>query len=303
VNTRLQVEHPVSEEVTGIDLVQEQLRIAGGEAIGYADPPTRGHAMEFRINSEDPGRGFLPTPGRVSVFGPPAGPGVRVDSGVEAGSVVGAAWDSLLAKLVVTGETREQVLRRAARALAEFEIRGIATVLPFHRAVVTDPAFTSAPFSVHTRWIETEFVNTIPAADPTPDPGGNAMTEERRTIVVEVDGRRLTVSLPGGLDSSGGGAVTARGPVRRTPQIRTVASTETLAAPMQGTIVRVAVAEGDHVAEGDLVVVLEAMKMEQPITAHRAGVVTGFAARVGTPVTVGAALCQINNPVPSGNRE
>ncbi|MEV5205837.1 ATP-grasp domain-containing protein, partial [Streptomyces sp. NPDC053720] len=169
VNTRLQVEHPVTEEVTGIDLVREMFRIADGEELGYDDPAMRGHSFEFRINGEDPGRGFLPAPGTVTTFTPPTGPGVRLDAGVESGSVIGPAWDSLLAKLIVTGATRQQALQRAARALAEFNVEGMATAIPFHRAAVTDPAFTSEPFHVHTRWIETEFVNDIKPFTATAD--------------------------------------------------------------------------------------------------------------------------------------
>lgn len=198
VNTRLQVEHPVTEEVTGIDLVREMFRIADGEALGYDDPAMRGHSFEFRINGEDPGRGFLPAPGTVTVFAPPTGPGVRLDAGVESGSVIGPAWDSLLAKLIVTGATREQALQRAARALAEFNVEGMATAIPFHRAVVVDPAFTADPFRIHTRWIETEFVNEIPAFTAPAD----AETDEepgRETVVVEVGGKRLEVSLPSSL--------------------------------------------------------------------------------------------------------
>lgn len=195
------MEHPVTEEVTGLDLVREMFRIADGEELGYDDPAVRGHSFEFRINGEDPGRGFLPAPGTVTVFAPPTGPGVRLDAGVESGSVIGPAWDSLLAKLVVTGATREQALQRAARALAEFNVEGMATAIPFHRAVVVDPAFTSDPFRIHTRWIETEFVNEIkPFAAP-----AEAEADEdagRETVVVEVGGKRLEVSLPSSLGMS-----------------------------------------------------------------------------------------------------
>uniref|UniRef100_UPI0024558778 acetyl-CoA carboxylase biotin carboxylase subunit n=1 Tax=Nocardia abscessus TaxID=120957 RepID=UPI0024558778 len=194
VNTRLQVEHPVSEEVTGIDLVREMFRIARGEPLGYDDPPARGHSLEFRINAEDPGRGFLPAPGTVRAVAAPSGPGVRLDTGVEQGTVIGPAWDSLLAKLIVTGATREQALARARRALSEFAVDGVPTTLPFHRAVTEHPAFTTEPFAVHTRWIETEFDNRIPPQDST----GEAVTPqpERETVVVEISGRRLEVSLP-----------------------------------------------------------------------------------------------------------
>ena len=299
VNTRLQVEHPVTEEVTGIDLVREQFRIADGEELGYDSPPVRGHSLEFRINGEDAGRNFLPAPGTVTGYRVPSGPGVRLDSGVEVGDVVSGAFDSMLAKLIVTGRDRQQALQRARRALAEFQVEGMPTVLPFHRAVVEDPAFAPAdgtPFSVHTRWIETEFDNTIAPYDgPTAEPGE---AEERQRLVVEVGGKRLEVSLPGGLSLGGGGGSAAR---RKAPKRNrasgggAAASGDTLTAPMQGTIVKIAVEEGQQVAEGDLVVVLEAMKMEQPITAHRAGTVTGLTAEVGQTVGNGAALCDIKD--------
>ncbi|UGQ14442.1 ATP-grasp domain-containing protein [Yinghuangia sp. ASG 101] len=301
VNTRLQVEHPVTEEVSGIDLVREMFRIADGEELGYDDPPLRGHSFEFRINGEDPGRGFLPAPGAVTVWNPPTGPGVRLDSGVEQGSVIGQAFDSLLAKLIVTGATRQQAIQRSARALAEFGIDGMATALTFHRAVITDPAFapevngSDEPFSVHTRWIETEFDNTIP-----PYAGGGAEGDEaveRETVVVEVNGKRVEVTLPAGLGASGAAA----GPAKKAPKrgaakkSGAAASGDALTSPMQGTIVKVAVEEGQEVAEGDLIVVLEAMKMEQPLNAHRAGTVKGLAAEVGATVTSGAVLCEIKD--------
>ncbi|MCM1972495.1 MULTISPECIES: biotin carboxylase N-terminal domain-containing protein [unclassified Streptomyces] len=297
VNTRLQVEHPVTEEVTGIDLVREMFRIADGEELGYGDPVLRGHSFEFRINGEDPGRGFLPAPGTVTKFAPPTGPGVRLDAGVESGSVIGPAWDSLLAKLIVTGATREQALQRAARALAEFEVEGMATAIPFHRAVVADPAFTADPFTIHTRWIETEFVNEIPAfvvpaaEDSEDEPG-------RETVVVEVGGKRLEVSLPSSLGmtlartAAAGGAKPKR---RAAKKSGPAASGDTLASPMQGTIVKVAVEEGQQVNEGDLIVVLEAMKMEQPLNAHRSGTIVGLAAEVGASLTSGAAICEIKD--------
>ncbi|MGL5930097.1 MAG: biotin carboxylase N-terminal domain-containing protein, partial [Dermatophilaceae bacterium] len=271
VNTRLQVEHPVSEEVTGLDLVREQLRIAAGEPLGYDDPPPHAHSIEFRINGEDAGRGFLPAPGTVTRMVVPSGPGVRWDAGIVEGDTVAAAFDSMIAKLVVTGRTRQQALERARRALAELEIDGMPTVIPFHRKVVADPAFApddpSRPFSVHTRWIETEFENEIP---PYSDPVGDRPDDPpREQLVVEVDGKRLEVSLPGGISFGAGHAVAARRKApRRSSGGRGPAATsgDSLTAPMQGTIVRVAVADGATVAAGDLVVVLEAMKMEQPIT-------------------------------------
>lgn len=297
VNTRLQVEHPVTEEVTGLDLVREMFRIADGEELGYDDPAVRGHSFEFRINGEDPGRGFLPAPGTVTVFAPPSGPGVRLDAGVESGSVIGPAWDSLLAKLIVTGATREQALQRAARALAEFNVEGMATALTFHRAVVVDPAFTADPFRIHTRWIETEFVNEI---KPFAAPADAEADEEsgRETVVVEVGGKRLEVSLPSSLGMSlarTGLAAGARPKRRAAKKSGSAASGDTLASPMQGTIVKIAVEEGQEVKEGDLIVVLEAMKMEQPLNAHRAGTIKGLAAEVGSSVSSGAVICEIKD--------
>ncbi|MBB0244451.1 ATP-grasp domain-containing protein [Streptomyces alkaliphilus] len=305
VNTRLQVEHPVTEEITGIDLVREQLRIADGETLGYDDPSLRGHSIEFRINGEDPGRNFLPAPGTVSEFVAPTGPGVRLDTGVESGSVIGPAWDSLLAKLIITGATREQALQRAARALGEFRVEGMATALPFHRAVVTDPAFapevhgSAEPFTVHTRWIETEFDNTIAPWTPT---GGAEEGEEstpRETVVVEVGGKRLEVSLPATLAMPLARAAVAGGakPTRRRAGRAgaSAVSGDSLTSPMQGTLVKVAVEEGQQVEAGELVVVLEAMKMEQPINAHKAGTVTNLKAEVGTSLSSGATICDIKD--------
>lgn len=303
VNTRLQVEHPVSEEVTGIDLVREQFRIAAGEALGYDDPTPRGHSIEFRINGEDPGRGFLPAPGTVLRFEPPSGPGVRLDSGVVAGDVISGAFDSMLAKLIVTGADRAQAVERSRRALAEFVVEGMPTALSFHRVVVDDPAFApadpQAPFTVHTRWIETDFGTKIDPYDgPTADA---AAPQERQRLVVEVGGRRLEVSLPADLaiGGNGGGGGKRKAPRRAAAaaQGRGGATTDALTAPMQGTIVKIAVEEGATVAEGDLVVVLEAMKMEQPITAHRSGTITQLSAKVGETVTSGTTLALIIDPV------
>jgi acetyl-CoA/propionyl-CoA carboxylase biotin carboxyl carrier protein len=295
VNTRLQVEHPVSEETTGLDLVREQFRIADGEALRFTeDPEPHGHAFEFRINGEDPGRGFLPAPGVVTTYREPAGPGVRVDSGIEPNSVIGGAFDSLLAKLIVWGSSRPEALERARRALDEYVVDGMATALPFHRAVVRDPAFTSEPFTVHTRWIETEFDNQIPPFAGAASDGDEA--GERETIVVEVGGKRLEVSLPAGFGGGGGGASKKAAPKRSAgKKSGAAASGDALTAPMQGTIVKVAVSEGDVVAAGDLVVVLEAMKMEQPLNAHKAGTITGLNAEVGAVVTSGAAICDIKD--------
>jgi acetyl-CoA/propionyl-CoA carboxylase biotin carboxyl carrier protein len=297
VNTRLQVEHPVSEETSGVDLVREQFRIAAGEKLRFSeDLGSRGHSIEFRINGEDPGRGFLPAPGTVTRFAPPSGPGIRLDSGVESGSVVGGAFASLLAKLIVTGENREEALQRARRALAEFAIDGIATVLPFDRAVVDDPAFTAADghFAVHTRWIETEFVNTIePFAAPADAADAPA---PRQTVVAEVNGRRVTVTLPGDLAiaSSGrmaGPAKPARS--RRGTKAPAAVGGDAVTAPMQGTIVKIAVAAGDMVAAGDLVAVIEAMKMENPVVAHRDGTVAELPVSVGDAVSSGAILATL----------
>ncbi|MBO8193023.1 biotin/lipoyl-binding protein [Streptomyces oryzae] len=307
VNTRLQVEHPVTEEVTGIDLVREMFRIADGEELGYEDPPLRGHSFEFRINGEDPGRNFLPAPGTVTTFAPPSGPGVRLDAGVESGSVIGPAWDSLLAKLIVSGATRQQALQRAARALDEFEVTGMATAIPFHRTVVRDAAFApevngreGEPFDVHTRWIETEFVNDIkpfaaPAAGETDEEEGAG----RETVVVEVGGKRLEVSLPSSLGMPLARAAVeggARKPRRKAAKKSgTAVSGDALASPMQGTIVKVAVEEGQQVEEGELIIVLEAMKMEQPLNAHRAGTVKDLRAEIGASVTSGAVICEIKD--------
>ncbi|WP_407937101.1 acetyl/propionyl/methylcrotonyl-CoA carboxylase subunit alpha [Kineosporia babensis] len=291
VNTRLQVEHPVSEEVTRLDLVREQLRIAAGEPLGYDDPPVHGHSIEFRINGEDAGRNFLPQPGTVTRYETPSGPGVRLDSGVVNGSVIGGGFDSMLAKLIVTGATRQQALERSRRALAEFVVEGLPTVLPFHRAVVSDPAFTDEPFRVHTRWIETEFENTI---EPWSGAAAESTEEEsRERIVVEVGGKRLEVVLPGGLGSSS--TKPAKKAPRRTKSKAAAISGDALTSPMQGTIVKVAVEEGQRLEAGDLVVVLEAMKMEQPLTAHKAGTVTGLSAALGQTVTSGATICELKD--------
>ncbi|MDN6201841.1 MAG: ATP-grasp domain-containing protein, partial [Micrococcaceae bacterium] len=294
VNTRLQVEHTVSEEVSGIDLVREQFRLARGEELGYSDPQLRGHSFEFRINGEDAGRGFMPAPGTLSTLHLPTGPGVRVDSGVEQGETVSGNFDSMIAKLIITGATRQEAAGRARRALDEMVIEGMPTVLPFHRAVMADPAFVpaSGPFSVHTRWIETGFENTIEPWSPS----GAASTEspdERQKVTVEVGGKRLEVVLPAGLGgSSGAGKSNGKSKRKRTNRGGSGSTTtgDSLTSPMQGTIVKVAVADGDTVSEGDLVVVLEAMKMEQPLTAHRAGTIKGLTATAGETVSAGAVL-------------
>jgi len=296
VNTRLQVEHPVSEEISGLDLVREQFRIARGEKIEEKDPVLRGHSFEFRINGEDAGRSFMPAPGTIEKMTVPTGPGVRWDSGFVAGDVIGGNFDSMLAKLIVTGADREQALQRARRALAELTIEGMPTVIPFHRVVLDDPAFAPAEggeFKVHTRWIETEFNNTIPMYSGAPG-NVNSDEDERTTVVVEVNGKRLEVSLP---DLSGGAKPAAK-PAVKTRKSRSARGAakgggDELTSPMQGTIVKVAASDGDTVAEGDLILVLEAMKMEQPITAHKAGKVSGLSAKPGDTVTSGAVLATI----------
>ncbi|MEI2648489.1 MAG: biotin carboxylase N-terminal domain-containing protein [Dermatophilaceae bacterium] len=309
VNTRLQVEHPVSEEVTGIDLVREQFRIANGEALGFEDPEPHSHSIEFRINGEDAGRGFLPAPGTISRMIVPSGPGVRWDSGVLEGDTIAGAFDSMIAKLIVTGHDRQQALERSRRVLDELVIEGMPTVTPFHRAVVSDEAFApadpNAPFTIHTRWIETEFNNTIEAYA-----GGAAdapEAEERQKVVVEVGGKRIEVSLPGGISFGGGGgggngaASKKRAPKRGgASKSGAAASGDSLTAPMQGTIVKVAVEEGQTVAAGELIIVLEAMKMEQPINAHKAGVITGLTAKIGETVTSGSVLAEIKDAPEEG---
>lgn len=304
VNTRLQVEHPVTEEISGIDLVREQLRIAAGEPLGYDHVVTRGHSLEFRINGEDPAAGFLPAPGRLSTLRFPSGPGVRVDSGVVEGDTVSGAFDSMIAKLIVTGADRAQAIARARRALAELEVVGIPTVVPFHRAVLDAEAFAPAdpaqPFRVHTRWIETEFADTLPTLGaPTAPPAEQEEPAALERVVVEVGGKRLEVVLPAALALGRAGAVPRPGagprrPARRSGGARATAANGTaLTSPMQGTIVKVAVEDGAVVAEGDLIVVLEAMKMEQPLVAHRAGTVVSLSAGVGASVSAGTPICEI----------
>ncbi|MGI8815911.1 MAG: biotin carboxylase N-terminal domain-containing protein [Pseudonocardia sp.] len=302
VNTRLQVEHPVSEETSGLDLVREQFRIAQGEKLNLLeDPEPRGHSIEFRINGEDAGRNFLPAPGTVTALSLPSGPGVRVDAGVEAGSVIGGQFDSLLAKLIVTGADRAQALERSRRALAEFQVEGMATVLEFHRVVVDDPAFaglTRDDFTVHTRWIENEWDNQVPPFSGAADVDAEE-SAERQTVVVEVGGRRLEVSLPGNL--AFGAALGVGGTAKKASRKRAggtggaKVSGDAVTAPMQGTIIKVAVSDGDTVAAGDLVVVLEAMKMENPVTAHKDGTVTGLSAEAGNTISQGTVVCEIKD--------
>jgi acetyl-CoA/propionyl-CoA carboxylase biotin carboxyl carrier protein len=282
VNTRLQVEHPVSEEVTGLDLVREQFRIADGEALGFDDPVIRGHSIEFRINGEDPGRSFLPAPGRITEWEIPTGPGVRVDAGFQGGDTIGGNFDSLLAKLIVTGATREQAIDRARRALSEFTVGGLATAIPFHRAILEDPAYTEN-FKVYTSYIEKEFDNQIPAFTFTEPPLETHMAPEY--LVTEVNGKRFEI------------LVHAPKPViKRHRAKQTMAGRSSgsgLTSPMQGTVVKIAVEEGAHVEIGDLIFVLEAMKMEQPLTAHKAGIISNLTAVIGTTVSSGTNLCDI----------
>ena len=295
VNTRLQVEHPVSEQVTGLDLVREMFRIADGEPLGYGDPVVTGHSIEFRINAEDAARNFLPAPGILTTWRPPSGPGVRIDDGYLAGMSVPGSFDSLIAKIIVSGADRKQALERSRRALKELVIEGMPTVVPFHRAVLEDPAYTAddGRFGVHTRWIETEFNGNIQpyagAATEAPEPA------QRSKIVVEVNGKRLEVMVPAGLGTANGavGAKPKKPVKRQSAAAAKNLSGTALTSPMQGTIVKVAVADGDAVQAGDLVVVLEAMKMEQPLTAHRAGTVKNLSAQVGATVTSGSTLCEI----------
>ena len=282
VNTRLQVEHPVSEEVTGIDLVREQFRIAMGERLGYEDPAIRGHSMEFRINGEDPGRSFLPAPGRITEWRIPTGPGVRVDAGFKSGDTIGGNFDSLLAKLIITGNSRIQVIERARRALDEFHIGGLATALPFHRAIVEDPAFTES-FTVYTSYIENEFVNEIPAFGKSSEQLSSHAAAEH--FVAEINGHRFDVVLQ------------APEPIHKRHRAKKgmtgLVTGDGLTSPMQGTVVKIAASEGDFVEAGDLVIVLEAMKMEQPLMAHKSGIVTNLVAIIGENVSNGARLCDI----------
>ncbi|WP_422785377.1 acetyl/propionyl/methylcrotonyl-CoA carboxylase subunit alpha [Ruicaihuangia caeni] len=297
VNTRLQVEHPVTEEVAGVDLVREQFRIARGEALGYDDPVTRGHSIEFRINTEDPAAGFMPAAGKLARFSPPSGPGVRLDTGVGEGDTTSANFDSMLAKLIVTGRDRRQALQRARRALDQFVVEGVPTVIPFHRAVVNDPAFApedDGPFAVYTSWIENEFSMDLAPFQGAAGTDGALATDARETIVVEVGRRRLEVSIPASLTVGAAPASTIpAGASRRRARAQHGPGPESLVSPMQGSVVKVERATGDTVAEGDLVLVIEAMKMEQPIRAHRAGVVAGLSFERGDTVQSGAVVCSI----------
>ncbi|MBL7285262.1 acetyl/propionyl/methylcrotonyl-CoA carboxylase subunit alpha [Corynebacterium godavarianum] len=293
VNTRLQVEHPVTEATTGVDLVREQFRIARGEQLRFTEDPTpRGHAFEFRINGEDATANFMPAPGTVTEYVEPAGPGVRVDSGVRAGSVIGGQFDSMLAKLIVYGEDRTEALQRARRALDEYVVTGFPTVIPFHKAIVNDPAFvgTEDSFDVYTRWIEEEWVNELTSDDNTDDADATD-DAETRTFAVEVNGRRIEVALPASLVF--GGAQRKKPKKRRSGGSKAAVSGDAVASPMQGTVIKLNVAEGDAVEEGDVLLVLEAMKMENPVKAHKAGTVTGLAAEEGAQVNKAAVLMEL----------
>ena len=298
VNTRLQVEHPVTEVTTGLDLVREQFRIAEGRELHIKEDPTpRGHAFEFRINGEDAGSNFMPAPGKITKYIEPAGPGVRMDSGIVEGSVIGGQFDSMLAKLIVFGETREEALQRARRALSEYVIEGMPTVLPFHAHIVENPAFVGdgEKFDVYTKWIEEEWDNPIPAYVDPADIEEEEEATPKQKVVVEIDGRRVEIALPGDLALAGGGAGGAKKKAkkRRAGGGKKAVSGDAVAAPMQGTVIKVNVEEGQEVNEGDTVVVLEAMKMENPVKAHKSGVVTGLSAAAGEGVTKGAVLMEI----------
>jgi len=300
VNTRLQVEHCVSEEVTGIDLVGEMFRIAAGEELGYDDPAVFGHAIEFRINAEDGGRGFLPAPGTLTKWAPPSGPGVRLDGGYEEGETIPGAFDSLIAKLVVWGNTREQAIARSRRALDEFVVDGMPTVIPFHRDVLTDPAYTATnldgsggSFDVYTTWIETDYDNQL---EPYSGASEDAEPAERERVTVEVGGKRVEVVLPGGLGASAAAAGGGKKAKRKAGKSAgAAASGDSLVAPMQGTVVKVTVEEGQTVSAGDQIIVVEAMKMEQPINAHKDGVVTGLTVTVGGPIGSGEVVAEIKD--------
>ena len=299
VNTRLQVEHPVSEEVTGLDLVREQFRIAEGGLIDYQDPAVVGHSFEFRINGEDPGQNFMPAPGSVHVFRAPGGPGVRVDSGVESGDSISGNFDSMIAKLIVTGKDRTQALERSRRALAELQVLGLPTVIPFHRKIVNDPAFVASDgkFGVYTRWIETEWENDLEPWGGQADPI-EQISNARKSVVVEVDGKRIEVSLPARmLQSASGIATGGRAPKRKISSHHgsSGASDKSIKAPMQSTVVKLAVAAGDKVVEGEQLLVLEAMKMEQSISSPRDGVIKSVRVAIGETVPSGTVLIEFED--------
>ncbi|EMQ98660.1 ATP-binding protein [Paeniglutamicibacter gangotriensis] len=292
VNTRLQVEHPITEETTGVDLVAEQFRIANGQEISFTeDPVPTGHSFEFRLNAEDPARGFLPGPGRITAFEAPTGSGVRVDSGVRTGSVVPSHYDSLMAKLIVTGATRDQALRRAKVALDEMVISGVPSVLPFHRSVVRNADFTNNDaYGVYTTWIETEFAEELASS---PEIAASEPDAERETLTVEVNGKAMHIGLPASLVASIRHGGTGSALEASADTVATAANEATVLAPMNGNLVKWVAAEGATVAEGDTVAVLEAMKMESNITAHRAGTFSQGTHEPGMPVARGEALGNI----------
>ncbi|WP_412099345.1 biotin carboxylase N-terminal domain-containing protein [Corynebacterium aurimucosum] len=295
VNTRLQVEHPVTEETTGFDLVREQFRIAEGRELSISeDPAPRGHAIEFRINGEDAAAGFMPAPGAIVSYSEPSGPGVRMDSGVREGSVIGGQFDSMLAKLIVWGPDRETAIARARRALSEYRIEGLPTVIPFHQAILTDPAFTAedSNFTVYTKWIEEEWVNELPEYTDTAEAPEDEEQEASQKFVVEVGGRRIEVALPGNL-LLGGGNKRKKSKKRRGKGAAANVSGDTVTAPMQGSVIKVAVEEGQEVEEGEVVVVLEAMKMENPVKAHKSGTVTDLKVSTGTQINKGEPILEI----------
>ncbi|MGV0386185.1 acetyl/propionyl/methylcrotonyl-CoA carboxylase subunit alpha [Corynebacterium tuberculostearicum] len=292
VNTRLQVEHPVSEETTGLDLVREQFRIAEGHELSLKEDPTpRGHAFEFRINGEDAAANFMPAPGTIVKYSEPAGPGVRVDSGVVQGSVIGGQFDSMLAKLIVWGPDRETALRRSARALSEYTVEGLPTVIPFDQAVVADPAFAAEDgnFRVYTKWIEEEWDNQLPAHDESTDAEA-ADAEPSQVHTVEIDGRRIEVALPASFGANG---TPRKKKKRKGSSAKAAVSGDAVTSPMQGTVIKVNVEEGQEVTEGEVLLVLEAMKMENPVKAHKAGTVTGLAVEAGASTTKGSVLLEI----------
>lgn len=295
VNTRLQVEHPVTEETTGLDLVREQFRIAEGEALRFdSDPEPRGHAIEFRINGEDAAAGFMPAPGTVTKYSEPAGPGVRVDAGLREGSVIGGQFDSMLGKLIVWGETRDEAIARSRRALSEYVVEGLPTVIPFHKAVLDDAAFigNGESFDVYTKWIEEEWNNQLEAYGDPADAEDSAPAPAQK-FVVEVAGRRIEVALPSNLIMGAAGAVRKKAKKRRSGGAKAAVSGDAVVAPMQGTVIKVAVEEGQEVAEGDVVVILEAMKMENPVKAHKSGTVTGLAVEQGSQINKGNPILEI----------
>ncbi|HLR48495.1 MAG TPA: acetyl/propionyl/methylcrotonyl-CoA carboxylase subunit alpha [Corynebacterium sp.] len=296
VNTRLQVEHPITEETTGLDLVREQFRIAEGQELRIKeDPAPRGHAFEFRINGEDAAAGFMPAPGTVTRYEEPAGPGVRVDSGMRVGSVIGGQFDSMLGKLIVWGETREEALARSRRALAEYKVEGMPTVIPFHQAITADPAFIGdgESFDIYTKWIEEEWKNEIPAYVDPAEAAEESDELPAQKYVVEVDGRRVEVALPGNLVVGGGAAPRKKSKKRRGAGAKAAVSGDTVVAPMQGTVIKVNVENGQEVEEGEVIVVLEAMKMENPVKAHKSGVISDLAVETGSQINKGNPILEI----------